>query len=60
MSKSHKQCQVCAVITGWYIGDAYGERRLWEGELNEADGTVTEAINSGIRLSHIKCYGRKY
>jgi hypothetical protein len=59
MIRNYQQCQVCAVVTGWYISDANGERRLWEGELNEADGTVLESSHSGVRLAHTKCYGRK-
>jgi hypothetical protein len=56
--KNYEQCHVCATVTGWYIGDENGERRLWEGEIKE-DGTVIEHRNSGVRLSHTKCYGRK-
>ncbi|KAI9287719.1 hypothetical protein BC943DRAFT_199455 [Umbelopsis sp. AD052] len=55
---NYEQCHVCATVTGWYISDENGERRLWEGEIKE-DGTVIEDKNSGVRLSHTKCYGHK-
>ncbi|KAH8555878.1 hypothetical protein BGW37DRAFT_478923 [Umbelopsis sp. PMI_123] len=56
---NHEQCHVCAVVTGWYISDANGECRLWEGKINEDDGTVIEHKNSSVRLSHTKCYAHK-
>ncbi|KAI8583412.1 hypothetical protein K450DRAFT_223542 [Umbelopsis ramanniana AG] len=55
---NYEQCHVCATVTGWYISHENGERRLWEGEIKE-DGTVIEDKNSGVRLSHTRCYGHK-
>jgi hypothetical protein len=59
MITDNDECQICAIITDWFISDLDGQPQRWEGAYDETEGTVKETRKNGVRLSHLKCFGRK-
>lgn len=60
MTEGYEECQICAIITNWFMSDLESQPQLWEGTYDEATGMIEEHRTDGVRLSHLKCFGRKY
>lgn len=59
MVKGYEECQICAIITDWYLSDLESHPQRWEGTYDETTGMVKESRTDGVRLSHLKCFGRE-